>query len=640
MIDVLSVLLSLIVILLCFFLGLIIISFIHPYKFRFTEIERFFSAIVTGILIFTWLTFLVSLIFSDMLRGIIVSLSFSFILLFIFHKRLFQDLKFNIRKISKISLVVIILLFLFSFFIVSASVLDVRKDGIYIGLNAWGDMALHLTIINSFSLADNFPPQYPVLSGHRMGYPCLFDFFSSILVKLGVNLRYSILIPTVIVMFSLFSLFYCLSLRFSKNRKIAIFALILLIFSGGLGFIYFLKNNTLSANSILQNNIDYTHNPELNLYLMNFTNNLIPQRTMLFGFALGLIIFIGLISYVNNKNKNKQESKESDKFLVFLGVLTGLLPLFHAHIYLSIIIFSASLFFVFGFPNIRETIKKAAYFFIPAIVLAIPQVLWMKSQIGRDFIQLNLGWMIEKLNIFKFICFWFMNLGIMLLLLILGFVVCNRKKRKIYLAFLSLFIIVNIIQFQPWIYDNQKILLVWLIGSVLLMAEALEWLWNKKNWKFTLILLIPLSIFSGILTTSFIINNQYILYTEDDIYIANWVNENIGKNAIFLTSDKHNHPVPMLAGRTVFEGYRGWLWTHGFDFRERDKITKNIYEARDKKEACILLKENLISYIFVGQSERDSKVFKLDEKSEQFFDKNFNKIFEYKDSKIYEVDCF
>lgn len=657
MFDILSLLLSLIIIFLCFLIGLVALSFVSRY-FRFTELERFFSSIVIGILFFTWLVFLVSLAFDNLSSGLTVSLFLSLIFLFVYHSRLIQSIKFDIKKISKTSFVVLALIFLFSFFIVSASVLGTREDGIHIGLNAYGDMALHLSIVNSFSLADNFPPQYSVYSGKRLGYPFLFDFFSSILVETGVSLRASVLVPTIIVMLCLFSLFYCLALRFSsaenknnkKNKKrAAVFAILFLAFSGGLGFIYFLKESPLSVNAILKNNVDYTHNPELGLFLMNFTNNLIPQRTILFGIALGLIILIGLVSYVNKiekyKNEDKGETKKSSKLLVFIGILTGLLPLFHAHIYVSLMIFSAVLFLLFSWESLKELknlkreIYKLAYFFIPAILLVLPQALWMKSQIAENFLSIRLGWMLEKLSLLGFAKFWLMNLGIMLLLLIAGFAVCGKKQRKIALAFLSLFIVANIIQFQPWSFDNHKIFMFWLLGSVLIMAEFAEWLYNKKILKYCLILIIPIAIFSGLLTLTFIINNNPLLYTSEDVYIAKLISENTEKHGVFLTSDKHNHPVPMLAGRTIFEGYRGWLWTHGFSYADRDKIKKAIYEATDKEKACTLLNENSINYIFIGESERASELFELNKENELFFENNFEKVLEYKDSKLFKVEC-
>ncbi|TMD71874.1 MAG: hypothetical protein E6I81_09390, partial [Chloroflexi bacterium] len=45
-------------------------------------------------------------------------------------------------------------------------------SGLYTGyVNVWGDWAAHLSFAGSFAYGHNFPPQYPIDPGHRLGYP-------------------------------------------------------------------------------------------------------------------------------------------------------------------------------------------------------------------------------------------------------------------------------------------------------------------------------------------------------------------------------------------------------------------------------------------------------------------------------------
>ena len=48
-------------------------------------------------------------------------------------------------------------------------------------------------------------------------------------------------------------------------------------------------------------------------------------------------------------------------------------------------------------------------------------------------------------------------------------------------------------------------------------------------------------------------------------------------DARFLIVDHHNHPVPMVAGRQVVLGYRGWLWTYGWDTNPVLANVRSIY---------------------------------------------------------------
>jgi uncharacterized membrane protein len=58
----------------------------------------------------------------------------------------------------------------------------------------------------------------------------------------------------------------------------------------------------------------------------------------------------------------------------------------------------------------------------------------------------------------------------------------------------------------------------------------------------------------------------------------------------------------MLTGRQVVMGYPGWLWTAGFDYRERERDLRSIYGfAPDAPE---LLARYRVDYLVVGPFER------------------------------------
>mgnify|MGYP003351322116 CR=1 FL=1 len=42
-----------------------------------------------------------------------------------------------------------------------------------------------------------------------------------------------------------------------------------------------------------------------------------------------------------------------------------------------------------------------------------------------------------------------------------------------------------------------------------------------------------------------------------------------------ITSSTHLNPVSSLAGRPVFVGYPGWLWTRGISYADREEHLKD-----------------------------------------------------------------
>src|SRR5438874_1246054 len=56
-------------------------------------------------------------------------------------------------------------------------------QGLYAGyVNIWGDWAAHLSFAGSFAYGHNFPPEFPIDTGHHLGYPFMIDFFAADLV--------------------------------------------------------------------------------------------------------------------------------------------------------------------------------------------------------------------------------------------------------------------------------------------------------------------------------------------------------------------------------------------------------------------------------------------------------------------------
>mgnify|MGYP001611185792 CR=1 FL=1 len=86
------------------------------------------------------------------------------------------------------------ILLLISFFIFSFWLFD-KSFGYYskeyqfrIARHQVGDFGLHLSLIRSFSLGDNFPPQSPFFPGESLPYHYYFDLFTGLLEKLGLRI--------------------------------------------------------------------------------------------------------------------------------------------------------------------------------------------------------------------------------------------------------------------------------------------------------------------------------------------------------------------------------------------------------------------------------------------------------------------
>ncbi|TSC86331.1 MAG: hypothetical protein G01um10147_943 [Microgenomates group bacterium Gr01-1014_7] len=60
-----------------------------------------------------------------------------------------------------------------------------------IATKAWSDFASHIPLIRSFSLGDNFLPEYPLFPGEPIRYHFLFYAVVGYLEKLGLRIDYA-----------------------------------------------------------------------------------------------------------------------------------------------------------------------------------------------------------------------------------------------------------------------------------------------------------------------------------------------------------------------------------------------------------------------------------------------------------------
>jgi hypothetical protein len=333
------------------------------------------------------------------------------------------------------------------------------------------------------------------------------------------------------------------------------------------------------------------------------------------------------------------KNKDNFRQLVFAGFLIGLLPALHAHSFIAVSLVSLLLGLIF-----RKNLKYFAYLFIPAIILAVPQVLAIQTQVGESFFGFSAGWLdvanTNSSNIFvdasAFVSFWIMNLGAFLILLLVGFLKGNKTIRRFYVPFVILFFLANFVRFQPWDWDNYKLFVHWYLLTIVLASIGLATFTDilSTNWKLSfrthkqkllttkkvktligtvaVVGLLVLCVGSGFLTHTRSIQRNYLVWSESDKIFAEWITQNTDSPSVFLTSTSFAHPAVTLAGRQIILGYTGWLWSHGIDLTKIRQVRSDLIDMF--KGNYTLMTEYGVDYISVTDYERnfaDDHSFKI-----------------------------
>lgn len=546
-----------------------------------------------------------------------------------FNKNLKNSLKFH-----KPALWIIIGVFGGLFTYVFSKLMLIKPDGLYIGqANAWSDWVVHISITNIFAnkhLHEWFL-YHPFFAHSKLTYGFLVHLITALLMRIGFRIDTAFFAVSVLLLFTFLFGLYFLYYQLSHSQKQSILGIFIFFTSSGMGIFRFIK--TLKLNEILHPAMDYSSYVEYQWLAGNIpAAMLIPQRAFFLGVTIGVWV-LNLLLWGIQKNK-KKEIKLQKKLFIVAGVLAGILPISHMHSFIAIIIVTGTICF-FNKTKFRQLL----YYVIPAFIISsLLYLYFIHGGIQIDnFMTIQVGWTSPK-TVLGWIKMWLQLWGTFLPLVIFAFLYfkknnLQRKNFSFFLGFVLVFILANVIVFQPTQWDNTKLFAWVYLGLSILVARLLAFIFKKTLLLklATIILIVTLSAtgFVELIRIFNFENNTHMLSSNTEILFAKQIANNTKTDAIFLTSTIHNHPIPLWANRPIFLGYLGWIRNFGFDHTIRSQQTHKIFGGNPEANQIII--ENKISYIYLGPSEQVE--FLIDY---QYLNQ-FPVVFQNKDTTVYDT---
>lgn len=292
----------------------------------------------------------------------------------------------------------------------------------------------------------------------------------------------------------------------------------------------------------------------------------------------------------------------------------------HTHSFLAFIVVAVIwfIYYLVKADGKRKFILDWLTLALPAFLLSFPQLIYwtFPQSFSGGYLRLMPGWT-SKTDFWPW--FWIKNTGLFFILLLLALFSKTNRLKSFYIPAIFLFILTELVIFQPWAWDNMKLFFVWYMFSVIFVASYLEQITQKISKKSLRALFIGIVVGICILSGTFSLIREAIssirLFTLDDLKIVEYVQRHTPVDAVFLTSDFHNNPISSLAGRNIVMGYEGWLWSHGIDYQERAADINEIFSISENFDH--LVEKYQIDYIFLSSQEKakyGNKIFKLIQK--------------------------
>jgi len=542
---------------------------------------------------------------------------------------------------------------------------EIRGEVFTAFVNNLGDLPFHLQAISSFVHGHNFPPEDPTYAGARFTYPFISDVIAAIFVRCGATLRQSMFVENIVLMLALLIVLRRWTWELTKDQTACLVAPLLLIFGSGFGWVLFFRDAAQRSNNLLRFLAhpphDYTLVKSSDLWRWGnpLTTLLVPQRALLFGLPLAICVFtqwwLALQEDENSGGQSADAPFASDTpaatarlathprgsasianpctthRMIAAGVMTGLLPLVHAHTFLAVMAVASCL------ALLSRKWLSWAVFFVIAVSIAAPELVWLAhgSVKAQSFLEWHFGWDSGTHNL---LWFWFVNTGPFIPLLIAALLWSDRKKYLVqprllryYLPFLLCLIVPNLVKLAPWPWDNIKVLIYWYVASLPLVALMLAF-WYRQNgvWRATACVLFLVLVLAGALDIWRAIGGttSYREFDRDQIQLAADIRQNTPPRALILSAPTFNSPV-FLTGRRSLLGYPGWAWSRGLDYTERQNEIRRIYSGNPDAE--VLMRREHIEYVIIGPLERMSM-----SANEAFFSR-YVKVAEYGAYDLYKV---
>ncbi len=535
------------------------------------------------------------------------------------------------------------------------------------GQCTYGDMNFHLGIITNLANEGAFPPEYILFPGARLSYPFLSDSISSSIYLMGTSLRYAYILPMLIAFPQVLGGVYLLAMALFGSRTKALFTNILFFFNGGLGFIYFI-DWAREREFTLENIFTGWYTTPTNLVDHNIrwvnmiVDMLLPQRASLFGYAvlfsaiwllhqaifggkkeyflpMGILagalpmvhthsfLSIAIISasfllvslYRNVVPEEKRNLPVGWILLCFVVVMCYLQNWInkgqiHSKDLLVLAILGIGTCFLYGLYLLfcyvqkndwKELLHTWGIYLGCVLVLALPQLFfWTFTQVSENsFIKGTFNWSNQG-DFYPW--FYLKNMGLPLILIIAA--VCAKRKASSHLVLPAfvLWFLLDLITFQPNIYDNNKLLYVSYLLLCLVAADyGVELYYHLKSLggaKWLAGSFLFFSVISALLTFGREAVSHYELYGSTQVQLAAYIDENTPADAVFLTQSRHNNEVTSLTGRNIVCGAETFLYYHGFQTAERREDVRQMYEA--PLTSPHLFEQYNVSYIVVSNWER------------------------------------
>ncbi len=209
-----------------------------------------------------------------------------------------------------------------------------------------------------------------------------------------------------------------------------------------------------------------------------------------------------------------------------------------------------------GMFIVSKKIRYALQYICGCMFVALPSYIWIWISSGGDLSHVEssqLHTWFSYANFWEIAAYWWNNLGILPILVLLGFFMTRGKSRIVY-ACLLLFIVVHVPGARIEV-SHKFINLLFIFTSVIASHVIVVFLKKSAAVRVVGMTLFIVLVASGILELPIVKNTfHYPVLTQKEMGVVRWIGQNSTKNDVFL-APADVIDIAVLAGRKNYYGY-------------------------------------------------------------------------------------
>jgi len=485
----------------------------------------------------------------------------------------------------------------------------------------YGDVPYHLAQISHLAAGKSLMLDDATYAGLPLKYPFFINFISAIFLRLGAPLIIAFHLPGFFFGSTGIVLLYFLFKRHARSRTIAFGGVLLALFASNTRYLLIFQDPFFSARHSLPDWLTHlghlpfevgtkwnatfpNQNVDMTALLPLF---LLHQRASIMGFwsvLAVLTLWAAFVETLSDRCPQKLLTAAAP-----MALLLALFPLLHMHAFVALC-FAATGWVLFSLIRKEGQVRAL----MTSLLWVIPFLLWEIAYFvagHSDYTfrpHFRLGWMTnpnepggivldsagKESMITGWLRFIWQNFGVLLPLFLVGApILVFRYRRGLCRDKLWLFIpgsclllvIPNLVKFQAWDFDTNKFFLFATVFEVVVLMMLFGELskTQPRLAKVVLVAIVIAAIPTGLLDmyarTTLIGPVRAGLFDKDSVQVGSWVWTATRPEAVFITSENHLNPVNSLGGRSVVLGFKGWLWSHGVSYENRDRAIAAFIQA-------------------------------------------------------------